>query len=64
MGQKPVKYYYFSIETHSNHPQTLTGKKTDFSFFSEIQPFLDRLDKKRPKTAKMVLKPPEMALKC
>jgi hypothetical protein len=52
------------METHSNHPQTLTGKKTDFSFFSEIHPFLDRLDEKRPKTAKMVSKPPEMVLKC
>ena len=62
MCQKPVKYYYFPMESHPNHPQTLTEKKTDFSFFSEIHPFLDRLDEKRPKTAKMVSKPPEMVL--
>ena len=55
---KLINISIFTRATHLSHPQTLTGKKWNFSFFSEIPLFLDRLDEEGSKWPKMASENP------
>ena len=63
-ARKLLNISIFTRATHLSHPQTLTGKKWNFSFFSEIPLFWIGSSMTAQNDLKWPLKIPEMVLIC
>ena len=49
----------YTRATHLTHPQTLTGEKWKFLFFSDLPVIWDMLDENSPKQPKMTSQTPK-----
>ena len=63
-AQNLLNINIFTRATHLSHPQTLTGKNWNFSFFSEMPLFWIGSTKTPQNGPKWPPKTPEMVLKC